>query len=147
MNNSKHNTSVKYITFIVGLLMLAAGLYFVKTLENPEGIMKTLPYLGIGLGCGLFGHGLGEIVSDRAIASSPDLKRKMDIDQKDERNLTLSYMSKSKAFDIMTYVLGALMLSFALMQVDLTVILLLVFAYLFIHGVAIYQRIKLDKVM
>lgn len=47
----------------------------------------------------------------------------------------------------MTYVFGALMLSFALMAVDMIAVLLLVFAYLFVQGAAIYYHSKLEKEM
>lgn len=43
------------------------------------------------------------------------------------------------------YVFGALMLAFALMGADLTIILLFVGAYLFIQFYAVYVRLKLDK--
>lgn len=137
----------KYITLITGILILAIGLYFIKTLEDPQGVMRTLPYILVGLGSGLFGHGMGEIISDRVLHNSPEVKRQMDITHNDERNITIQNMAKSKAFDMMTFVLAALMLSFALMQVDLKITLLLVFVYLIIHGVALYYRIKLDKEM
>ena len=55
--------------------------------------------------------------------------------------------AKAKAYDMMTFVLGALMLSFALMGVELTAVLLLVFAYLFVHSYAVYYRFKYDKEM
>ena len=59
----------------------------------------------------------------------------------------VSIKAKGKAFDMMTYVYGALMVSFALMGVDMSALLLLVFAYLFVHGFGIYYRIKFDKEM
>lgn len=60
---------------------------------------------------------------------SPDLQKQLEIEQKDERNIAISNSAKGKAFDIMLFVYGALMLSFALMQVDLAAILLFVFCY------------------
>ena len=48
---------------------------------------------------------------------------------------------------MMIYVFGALMISFALMEVDMVVILLLVFAYLFVVAYGIYYRYKYDKKM
>ncbi len=36
-----------------------------KQLIILQGIMKTLPYLCIGLGCGLFGNGIGDFVSKK----------------------------------------------------------------------------------
>lgn len=132
-----------YITIILGLLLLAAGLYLIKT----NGIAVGFPYVFVGLGCGLFGHGMGNVISERAIGSDPELKRKLDIEKNDERNIAIADKAKGKAFDMMTFVFGALMVSFALMEIDMIALLLMVSAYLFVHGFAIYYRIQFDKQM
>ena len=44
-----------------------------------------------------------------------------------------------------TFVYGALMLCFALMQIDFAAVLLLVFSYLFVEGYAVYCRIQIEK--
>lgn len=137
----------KYTTIILGLLLLTIGLYLIKTVGDPQGIIASLPYVCIGIGSGLFGHGMGNLISERAIRSDPDLQKKLDIEKNDERNIAISNKAKGKAFDMMTYVYGALMVSFALMGVDMSALLLLVFAYLFVHGFGIYYRIKFDKEM
>ncbi|MFK7697603.1 hypothetical protein ACI5FR_32875, partial [Paenibacillus sp. HJGM_3] len=54
---------------------------------------------------------------------------------------------KAKAYDMMVFVFGALILALALMGVDLTVVLLLVFAYLFTIGYGTYYRFKYYKEM
>ena len=136
-----------YATLIMGLLLLAVSLYLIKTSNDPQGIMRTLPYVCIGIGCGLFGHGMGNVISERAINSYPELKRQLDIEKNDERNVAIANRAKGKAFDMMTFVFGALMLSFALMGIDTVAVLLLVFAYLLVHGFAIYYRFKFDKEM
>lgn len=137
----------KYTTIILGLFLLATGLYLIKTSEDPQGVMRALPYICIGIGCGLFGHGLGNVISERAIRSDPDLQKKLDIEKNDERNIAIANKAKGKAFDMMTFVFGALMVSFALMGVGIIAVLLLVFAYLFVHGFALYYRFKFDKEM
>lgn len=137
----------KYTTITLGLLLLAISLYLIKTAGDPQGIMASLPYVCIGIGSGLFGHGMGNVISARAIQKDPDLQKKLDIEKNDERNLAIANKAKGKAFDMMTYVYGALMVSFALMDVDMIALLLLVFAYLFVHGFGIYYRIKFDKEM
>lgn len=137
----------KYTTIILGLLLLAIGLYLIKTIGDPQGIMRALPYICIGIGCGLFGHGMGNVISERAINSYPELKRQLDIEKNDERNVAIANRAKGKAFDMMTFVFGALMLSFALMGIDMVAVLLLVFAYLLVHGFALYYRFKFDKEM
>lgn len=71
----------------------------------------------------------------------------MDIAINDERNIAIANRAKGKAFDRMTFVFGALMVSFALMGVDMIAVLLLVFAYLLVHGYAIYYRFRLEQEM
>jgi len=129
----------------IGLIMIGAGLFLVKTFPEPEGIMRALPYICIGLGCGIFGHGMGNIISWKAMKNSPDIQRQLEIDKMDERNIAIGNRAKAKAFDMMIFVFGALMLSFALMGIDLIAVLLLVSAYLFVVFYGVYYRIKYDK--
>ena len=83
----------------------------------------------------------------QAIRSDSEIQRKLEIEKNDERNIAIANKAKGKAFDMMTFVFGALMISFALIGVDMIAVLLLVFAYLFVHGFAIYYRFKFDKEM
>ena len=136
-----------YATIILGLLLLVVGLSLIKISNDPQGVIRALPYVCIGIGCGLFGHGMGNVISERAINSYPELKRQLDIEKNDERNVAIANRAKGKAFDMMTFVFGALMLSFALMGIDMVAVLLLVFAYLLVHGFALYYRFKFDKEM
>ncbi len=133
--------SAGYVTVVAGIFLLAGGLYLIKTVSDPQGILLTLPYVCIGIGCGLFGHGMGSILSQRIMQRHPQMQKQMEIEQRDERNIAIADRAKGKAFDMMTFVFGALMLAFALMSVDLPAVLLLVFAYLFVHGYAIYYQI------
>lgn len=137
----------KYAAIILGLLLLAVGLYLIQISNDPQGVMRALPYVCIGIGCGLFGHGMGNVISERAIDGDPVLKKRLDIEKNDERNMAIANKAKGKAFDMMTFVFGALMVSFALMGIDMAAVLLLVFAYLFVHIFALYYRFKFDKEM
>ncbi len=134
-----------YILVVVGLVLLVAGLALLKVVAEPQGIMLILPYICIGVGCGIFGHGMGSILSKKALKNHPEARKQMEIEEKDERNLTISYQSKARAYDMMVFVFGALMIAFALMNVEWNVILLLVFAYLFVVGYGIFYRCKLEK--
>lgn len=136
-----------YVIVMIGILLLGTGLYFVKVVSNPQGIMLTLPYVCIGIGSGLFGHGMGSILSRRAMQNNPQMQKQMEIEQNDERNIAIANRAKGKAFDMMTFVFGALMIAFALMGADLAAVLLLVFAYLFVHGYAVYCRCRYEKEM
>ena len=132
---------------MAGLSLLGAGLVCLKIISDPQGVMRTLPYILIGLGCGVFGHGMGNIISRKALRNNPDVQKQIEIDKNDERNIAIGNCAKAKAYDMMIFVFGALMLSFALMGVDTVAVLLLVFAYLFVIGCGIYYRGKFDKEM
>ena len=71
----------------------------------------------------------------------------MEIEQKDERNIAIQSQAKAKAYDLMIFVFGALMIALALMNVDMMVILMFVISYLFVIGYSVYCRIKYDKEM
>ncbi len=136
-----------YLVTIVGLIILGTGLAMIKLISDPQGVLLALPYICIGIGCGLFGHGMGNIISERVVRKDPKLKKQMEIEEKDERNIAITCHAKAKAYDMMTFVYGALMISFPLMGVDMVVVLLLVASYLFVQGCGIYYRVKYDKEM
>ena len=124
---------------VVGILLAAIGFVLLRRYADSQGVMAVLPFVCIGVGCGAFGHGMGGMLSRKALKGSPDLQKQLEIEQKDERNIAIS--------NIMLFVYGALMLSFALMQVDLAAILLFVFCYLLVLGCSIYYRVKYEKEM
>ncbi len=136
-----------YLLIIGGIVLAALGLFMIKTAEDPTGFMTALPYVCIGVGCGIFGHGMGNIAADKAVENSPELQKQIEIDKKDERNIMISNSAKAKAYDLMTYVFGALLLAFALMGVDMIPVLLLVSAYLFVLVYGVCCRIKYEKEM
>ena len=139
--------SMNYSLTVMGLVMLAIGLHFAMAAGAPQGVMKTLPYVLIGLGCGVFGHGMGNIIAHKAVKNAPEIERQIEIDRKDERNMAIACRSKAKAYDVMIYAYSALLLAFVLMGTDTAVVLLLVCAYLFVAGCGIYYRFKYEKEM
>ncbi|MFD1738631.1 hypothetical protein ACFSCX_19100 [Bacillus salitolerans] len=136
-----------FILTVVGVGLLVGGLYFIKTIEDPQGMLGALPYICFGVGCAIFGHGMGEILLQRAMKSAPAAAKQLEIDKKDERNLAISNQAKAKAYDLMIFVFGALLSAFALMGIDLMVLLLLFFAYLLILVYCTYYRFKFNKEM
>jgi hypothetical protein len=142
----KKNTT-NYFAVAFGLLLLCIGLYLSKTTLEPQGIMRAFPYVCVGLGCGIFGHGLGEIISRRSLKNHPEIDKQLKIEKSDERNVSIANQAKAKAYDMMIFLFGALILAFALMGIDMIALLLLVFSYLFIVGYGIYYRYKFDKTM
>ena len=141
------NNIIDYITTVLGVLLLVVGLVLLKTLTDPQGIMLSLPYVCIGLGIGIFGQGMGNIISKKAIKKNPEIEKQFLIDSNDERNIALDNRAKAKVFDIMIFVFGALMISFALMGTEISAVLLLIGAYLFVVGCEVYFRFKYEKEM
>ncbi len=137
--------SIYILVTLAGVALAAVGLYLVKTVQDPAGVLRTLPYLCIGIGCGAFGHGLGELFRIRAVGKDPSLARQMEIDAADERNVMLANRAKAKGYGMMTYVFAALILAYTLMGAAVEVILPFVAAYLFVQGVAVYHRFKGEK--
>lgn len=78
------NKGMDYIITLLGLLLLGTVSFLIKVFTDPQGIMRALPYLCIGLGCGTLGHGIGNIVSRKSLKDSPTLQKQM--------NVTLRYI-------------------------------------------------------
>lgn len=142
----KKTTPIYFLTSL-GVALLVGGLYFIKTVEDPHGFLRALPYICVGLGSSIFGHGMGEIIVRSAMKKNPTAAKQLEIDQKDERNLAIANRAKAKAYDMMVFVFGALIISFALMDIDLILLFLLVFAYMFFVGYNTYYRFKYYKEM
>lgn len=136
-----------YLITAIGILLFGTALILMKAFDNPQGVMRTLPYVCLGFGCGIFGHGMGNIISSKTMKRYPDIQKQLEIDTNDERNIAIANRAKAKAYDMMIFVFGALMVSFALLGIDMEVVLLLVSAYLFVIGYDIYYRSKYDKEM
>ena len=116
-----------------------------KSLTDPQGIMRTLPYILVGIGCGMFGHGVGDLINKKVTAKNPELVKQIEIDQNDERNIMITNMAKAKGYDIMTYVFAALLLAYGLMGASMEVIIPFVIAYLFVQFYAVYIRLRKDR--
>lgn len=142
----KKNT-VLACTTIIGIALLAIGLVLIKIIDTPQGIMLPLPYICIGIGCGIFGHGMGSIISNKTMKNNPDVAKKIEIEEHDERNIAISNRAKAKTYDMMLFVFSALLIAFALMGGKITGILLLVLSYLFMIGYFIYYLNKFQKEM
>ncbi len=125
-----------------GAVLLIAGVIWLRF-----GVDNVAAYVCIGVGAGMLGHGLGGWLQERALRNAPETRRRLEIETTDERNLALSCRAKAKAYDAMVYIFSALMLVFALMQVDLAAILLLVVAYLTVCGIGVYYRLRYEKEM
>lgn len=136
-----------YLIVIVGIPLIVCGIFLIHTIENPNNLMISLPYVCIGVGCGIFGHGMGNVVEKKTFKNDPELKKQLEILRNDERNVIIANRAKAKGYDLMIFAFGVLLIVFALMKVDLVPLLILIFTYLFVQGYALYYRMKYDKEM
>lgn len=134
-----------YVILISGIILLITGFCLVKLSTEPQWFMQTLPYVCIGIGCGMFGHGISNIINKKALERDPILAKQKDIEANDERNIQHANISKAKGFTMMTYVFSALLLVYAFMGVSPKILLPFVISYLFVQFYAFYHRLKIDK--
>ncbi len=132
---------------VLGLIMIAAGFILIKMAGETKGLAELLAYLLYAFGCGIFGHSFGGIIEHKAVKKYPELRKNLEIEANDERNVSISNKSKAKAYDAMVFTFGGIFLCFALMNVEIKLILMLCISYLFVIFTAVYYRIKYEKSM
>ena len=138
----------RYIALsVLGLVLFIGGGMLAVLNRDSSGIMLTLPYVCIGVGCGIFGGNLGTAIKIHLLRKGGPGAKQAEIEEKDERNMAIRNKAKAKAYDMMIMVFGALMLGFVLAQADLYVILAFIAAYLFVTATNIYYICKFNKEM
>jgi len=135
----------KSLTFILaGALLAGIGIFLG---EDSQGTILVLLNICIGLGAVLLGHGMTNIMIEKAIKNKPNIKEQIEIDENDERNIMISNRAKAKTYDMLILIFPGLTAFLGLMEVDLKVILVFVFAFIFSLIYGIYFRFKYDKEM
>lgn len=144
----KNKSIGRYLVYsLIGFMILAVGAILGKLTRDTQGIMQSLPYSFIGIGTGIFGQNLGTAFNIYAMKKDPQMAKQQEIEEKDERNISIRNKAKAKAYDLMVIVFGALMMAFALMQVNWPVVLTIVVTYLFVVFSNIYFLYKYNKEM
>jgi predicted histidine transporter YuiF (NhaC family) len=143
---TKNKTRYLILT-VIGFVFLAAGLALIKLIPDAQGFLRALPYIFVGIGTGTFGQNLGSLLQIYALSKDPKAAKKIEIEEKDERNTAIRNKAKAKAYDLMITAYGALLLLLALMKEDVFIILAFVAVYLFIVFSNVYYFSKLQKEM
>lgn len=131
----------------LGLGLIVLGFFGYTMVTSTNRGIAAMPYLLIGLGCGIFGHFTGNIISYFSTKNNEELKRQIEIEKNDERNRLIAEKSKSKAYDLMTYLFAAMLIMFSLMGADKLQIVIVVAIYLSIQIYALYWRSKFESIM
>lgn len=132
---------------LLGLALVVLGIFGQKQGASGEKTVEAIYYLLIGLGCGIFGHFTGNIIRYFSIKNNEALRRQIEIEKKDERNIAIAEKSKSKAYDLMIYLFAAMLIMFSLMGADKVQIVIIVAIYLSIQLYGLYWRAIFEKEM
>ncbi len=145
MNNKESTGHV--IMIVVGAILFGTGVVLAILFTEPQGIMKALPFICIGVGLGVLGGGIGGAVGSRLLLKNPSLAKQKEIETKDERNITIANKAKAKAFSYTLILFSALVIFLALVQVEAYIIFVVVGAYLSVILVFICFLTKYHKEM
>lgn len=144
----QRNTWIKYAVWgTLGVLLAAAGMILPAVDKEAEGMLRALPGIMTGVGCGLFGSNAGLLITRRAARKNPQLAKQQAILEKDERNISINHQAKAKAYDLMIWVYGTLLLGLALIGTAGLAMYFVVAAYLIVVAAHIYYLHTLHKTM
>lgn len=144
----KNNNFKWYVVIAVtGFVLFSTGIVLMILFSDSQGIMKTLPFILLGVGSGLLGGGVSSIITFRTKMKNPHLAKKVEIDAKDERNIAIANMAKAKVFDFVLVIFSLLIMFLALMDVGKLVIFVFLGAYFLIVISFIYLLSKYHKKM
>ena len=79
-----------WMLFLAGLLLLAGAWLLLRLLPGLDTTpWRAVPFLCLGVGCGLFGGGTGELLAVQAMKKHPELQKQNEIAERDERNVAI----------------------------------------------------------
>ncbi len=136
-----------YVCIVIGLVLICAGggLQF-SALASPEN-MPGLPFVCIGLGCGMLGGAVGNAVKYRTIRKNPELAREIELQGKDERSVLIRQRAAGRAFFLSLLLHSALLLFLALARVQPYITIAFVAAYIAVIIAYVYYLVKYQREM
>ena len=141
MKKSRFCISIVIIIFCVALICVGV---FVLTEESE----KLMSGVCLGVGSGVFGGiGLPLLLHSVIPVVNPKLAHAQEIEEKDERNISINNASKAKAFDFMGIVMGAAVVITVIRDKDWEVVGLLGLCYLTMFIVYIFYTARYAKRM
>ena len=146
MKKNKNVIKEWFLTF-VGIGLVVVGFLLHKYSLSTDKMIVTIPYIFIGVGCGIFGHFMDNLIKYFSTKNHKELERQIQIDKNDERNILIAEKSKAKAYDLMVYLFVSILIIFSLMGVDKLAIIMIVAIYLSIQIYALYWRSKFENKM
>lgn len=111
---------------VLGIALVCIGLFVLK-----GETVKTYSGGCIGVGSGLFGLSVANLILIRIRKKNPQITRIIDVEAKDERTMRINDMARAKAFAVMQILYAALVIVLSLMGERLLIILLVWGVFMF----------------
>lgn len=146
MKNKNYVLKNILLSFL-GVVLVAVGLFIYQKTLGMDKTVVVIPYIFIATGCGILGHFTGNLIQYYSTKGNEELKRQIEIEKNDERNVLIAEKSKAKAYDLMIYLFAAMLIIFSLMGADKLQLVVLVAIYLSLQIYALYWKSKFESRM
>lgn len=128
-------------TLVLGICLIAVSLF----LKGEE--LKSIAGICIGIGTGLFGSSIANLLMKRMEENNPKRMKQREVEFKDERNTLIRYKAKAKAADIIQWCIMGVAYITILIYTPLWVTLVTVGVFLLYNVLAIYFMNKFQQEM
>jgi len=135
------------ISCVIGVVLITTGIILAVFYTGQQGNMQALPFVLAGVGFGIFGGGLSFVLSARIMKKDPKIAKQIQVEENDERNITIEHKARAKTDAFVSMLLWALIIFLAVMQVHLSVILVFLGAAFLRMFVLFYWINKYHKEM
>lgn len=146
MKNKNYVLKNILLSFL-GVVLVAVGLFIYQKTLGMDKTVVVIPYIFIAIGCGILGHFTGNLIQYYSTKNNEELKRQIEIEKNDERNVLIAEKSKAKAYDLMIYLFAAMLIIFSLMGADKLQLVVLVAIYLSLQIYELYWKSKFESRM
>jgi len=123
MRNQKYSTEA--LKCAIGVVLIIAAILLAILYTLPYGAMQALPFVLGGMGIVAFIGGIAGALSVRLMKKDPNFAKEV-TDFFDERAIAIENKAKAKAGDFTAFLLWALIIFLAVMQVELLIIIVFV---------------------
>lgn len=142
--------SYHLITLLLGIVLLIASLLCrLKGINNLLSLqqLKAISGILLGVGAGLIGMSISNLIMNCMLEKDPLLKRKNEIEYKDERNISIRNHAKAKSADIIQWFIMGIAYLTILIGTPLWVTLIIVVVFTLYHILTAYFTLKYQNEM
>lgn len=133
--------SLYLVMLIIGICCIGASFIF------NDATMKPVAGSLIGIGAGLMGISIANLIMKHMERKNPELEKQSQIDYNDERNTMIRNRAKAEAGDITQWLIMGVAYITILISAPLWVTLAVVIVFLIYHFIGIYLMNKYQKEM